>query len=312
MTGYLAAGYSDLLAVEWNENAVQTLKLNHPNVDTYLGNIKNISVDDVLKRTGLEPGELDVLDGSPPCQGFSSAGRRLLDDERNQLFREYTRLLEGLQPRVLVMENVSGMVKGKMKLLFAEILQELKAAGYNVTARLMDAQALGVPQRRRRMIFIGTRLDLNIEPSHPEPRRGTMTIREAIHDLPLNEMRPEIDHVWVDEVARGTKWIGPASKLRPGAKLVQDQPSVVRAEWGRPFPTITSGMEGSPPYVRSCTIHPSEARTLSIREMARAQSFPDEYRFPEPLKHGMNRIGNAVPPMMMMIIAKHIRENILA
>ena len=94
---------------------------------------------------GLEPGELDVLDGSPPCQGFSTAGRRNMEDGRNQLFKEYVRLLRGLRPKVLVMENVSGMVKGKMKLIFAEIMRELKASGYTVSARLMNAMYYGVP-----------------------------------------------------------------------------------------------------------------------------------------------------------------------
>ena len=108
----------------------------------------------------LKPGELDVLDGSPPCQGFSTAGKRRMDDGRNQLFREYVRLLRGLRPKVLVMENVSGMVKGKMKLIFAEIMRELKASGYKVSARLMNAMHFGVPQSRERMIFIGIREDL--------------------------------------------------------------------------------------------------------------------------------------------------------
>jgi DNA (cytosine-5)-methyltransferase 1 len=117
-------------------------------------------VEECLRIAGLQPGELDVLDGSPPCQGFSTAGKRKMEDDRNQLFREYVRLLRGLQPKVLVMENVSGMVKGKMKLIFAEIMRELKACGYQVSARLMNAMYFGVPQSRERMIFIGVREDL--------------------------------------------------------------------------------------------------------------------------------------------------------
>ncbi len=124
------------------------------------GNIAKLSVEECLRITGLQPGELDVLDGSPPCQGFSTAGKRKMNDGRNQLFREYVRLLRGLRPKILVMENVSGMVKGKMKLIFAEILRELKASGYHVSARLMNAMHYGVPQSRQRMIFIGVREDL--------------------------------------------------------------------------------------------------------------------------------------------------------
>ena len=158
--GYSMAGYRELLAVEWDDHAVETFKANFPDVPVYHGDIAKLSVEEVFRITGLKPGELDVLDGSSPCQGFSTAGKRKMEDGRNQLFREYIRLLRGLQPKVLVMENVSGMVKGKMKLIFAEILQELKASGYHVSARLMNAMYYGVPQSRQRMIFVGVKEDL--------------------------------------------------------------------------------------------------------------------------------------------------------
>ena len=121
--GYSMAGFRELLAVEWDDNAVETFRLNFPEVPVYHGDIGALSVEQVLEMTGLKPGELDVFDGSPPCQGFSTAGKRQMDDPRNSLFKEFVRLLKGLQPRAFVMENVSGMVKGLMKLIFAEALQ---------------------------------------------------------------------------------------------------------------------------------------------------------------------------------------------
>lgn len=157
--GYNMAGFREALAVEWDDNAAQTLRLNFPHVPIYHGDIAKLSVEEALRISGLKPGELDVFDGSPPCQGFSTAGKRDFGDQRNQLFKEYVRLLRGLQPKVFVMENVSGMVKGDMKLLFAEILKELKASGYAVKARLLNAMYFGVPQSRERMIFIGVRND---------------------------------------------------------------------------------------------------------------------------------------------------------
>lgn len=157
--GYSMAGYNELLAVEWDDNAVETLRLNFPDLRIYHGDIAKLSVEQCLEMAQIEPGELDVFDGSPPCQGFSTAGKRILNDPRNQLFREYIRLLRGLRPKVFVMENVSGMVKGKMKLVFAEIMKELKASGYQVSARLMNAMYFNVPQSRQRMIFIGVRDD---------------------------------------------------------------------------------------------------------------------------------------------------------
>jgi DNA (cytosine-5)-methyltransferase 1 len=159
--GYSMAGFRELLAVEWDDNAVATFKLNFPDVPVYHGDICKLTVDECLKLAGLTgPRQLDVLDSSPPCQGFSTAGKRDFGDDRNQLFREFVRLLRGLQPKVFVMENVSGMVKGKMKLIFADILRELKASGYVVSARLLNAMWFGVPQSRERMIFIGVREDL--------------------------------------------------------------------------------------------------------------------------------------------------------
>ena len=157
--GYSMAGFREVLAVEWDDNAAATFRLNFPHVPLFHGDIAKLSVEQALKMSGLQPGELDVFDGSPPCQGFSTAGKRDFGDKRNQLFKEYVRLLRGLAPKTFVMENVSGMVKGDMKLMFAEILRELKAAGYAVKARLLNAMYFGVPQSRERMIFIGVRND---------------------------------------------------------------------------------------------------------------------------------------------------------
>src|SRR4051812_15281143 len=168
--GYSMAGYRELLAVEWDDNAVENFKLNFPDVPVYHGDIAQLSVEQVLETTGLRPGELDVFDGSPPCQGFSTAGHRHLEDPRNNLFKEYVRLLRGLRPRVFVMENVSGMVKGKMRLVFAEILNELHESGYLVAARLMNTMYFNVPQARQRVIFIGVQRSFGGQLSHPRAR----------------------------------------------------------------------------------------------------------------------------------------------
>ena len=157
--GYSMAGYRELLAVEWDDNAVETFKLNFSDVPVYHGDIHDLTVEHCLKLAGINVGELDLLDGSPPCQGFSTAGKRQIDDKRNQLYMEYVRLLRGLQPKVFVMENVSGLVKGKMKLIFADIMKELKASGYTVKCKLLNAMYFHVPQSRQRLIWIGVRND---------------------------------------------------------------------------------------------------------------------------------------------------------
>jgi DNA (cytosine-5)-methyltransferase 1 len=295
--GYSMAGYRELLAVEWDDNAVATFKLNFPDVPVYHGDITNLSVEQVLQMTGLKPGELDVLDGSPPCQGFSTAGKRVMVDPRNQLFREYVRLLRGLWPKVFVMENVSGMVKGKMKLIFADILRELKGSGYRVSARLMNAMYFNVPQSRERMIFVGVRDDLGIEPSHPRGRVRPIAVRDAIGHLPIGDTgnhSPQVINAWV--------------KSRPGKSLGETCRFVgsfqsVRLDPDRPSPTQIKV---------HLNWHYLVARQLTISEAALIASFPELFRWSGNKAQNKERIGNSVPPLFMRAIAEHIRRTILA
>ena len=141
-----------------------------------------------------------------------------MDDDRNQLFRQFTRLLTGLQPRAFVMENVSGMVKGKMKLLFAEILAELKACGYRVSVRLLNAMYFGVPQSRQRLIFVGVREDLAAEPGHPGAWGHLVTVRDAFRCLHPQTFAPP---------ARGQSFVLPY--IRPGQQASKVVPKNVLA-----------------------------------------------------------------------------------
>lgn len=293
--GYSMAGYRELLAVEWEQNAVDTFRLNFPDVPVYHGDIAALSVDECLEMTGLQPGELDVFDGSPPCQGFSTAGKRQIDDPRNQLFREYVRLLNGLRPKVFVMENVSGMIKGKMKLLFAEILRELKACGYRVSARLLNAMYFNVPQSRQRMIFIGVRDDLGIEPSHPVAQGRPFTLRDALTPPPS----PKNHGDKVSEL-RSKRWAE-----TPRGKAHHERFSLLRTDWMKPVPTIlkVSGSGGH--------MHPDEPRLLNTGELQRCASFPDAYDFHGDWGKSVQRIGNTVPPFLMRAIAAHIDATIL-
>ncbi|HHV62103.1 MAG TPA: DNA cytosine methyltransferase [Firmicutes bacterium] len=299
--GYKLAGGKVLLAVEWDDNAVETYRLNFPDTPIYHGDIAELTVEEACNLAGVRPGGLDILDGSPPCQGFSTAGRRKLDDPRNQLFREYVRLLRGLKPKVFVMENVSGMVKGRMKLIFAEIMRELKASGYRVKARLMNAMYFGVPQDRQRLIFIGVRKDLGIEPSHPKPQMRPVTVREALRGCPVG-MVPRFD----DKYAR----LWPKVPMGGNASDVIGKGfnSCVKINPDRPAPTLPKTQTGRG-FATVC--HWAEPRALSIPEAKRLASFPDEFRFIGTYQEQWARIGNAVPPLFMKAIAEHIRDNIL-
>ena len=297
--GYSMAGYRELLAVEWDNNAVETFKLNFPGVPVYHGDIAKLSVEQCMALAGLtEPGQLDVFDGSPPCQGFSTAGKRDFNDDRNQLFREYVRLLRGLQPKVFVMENVSGMVKGKMKLIFADIMRELKASGYVVSARLLNAMWFGVPQSRERMIFIGVREDLGIVPSHPKAESRPVVVKQALEG---------IENLAGPMPSPGTKIAECCQNMRQGTTASDFYRknwgfNLYRLDWNKPSPTFTKrgGACG--------LIHPALPRKCIKAEYQAVMSFARQYRFVGADDNARERLGNSVPPLFMRAIAQHIRQ----
>ena len=332
--GYSMAGFKELLAVEWNDNAVETFKSNFPDIPIYHGDITGLSTEHVLEMTKIKKGELDILDGSPPCQGFSTAGKRDFTDTRNQLFKEYVRLLKDLKPKVFVMENVSGLVKGVMRLIFVEILKELKAIGYKVSARLLNTMYFNVPQSRQRIIFIGVREDLGMEPSHPKGGSIPITVKEAlphidkiIHDSSglfsqgdiTNKPSPcltiGIDSInsyhWkieketsIEGYAIGKEW----EKLSPGEESDKFF-NLKRIPINKPSQTITK--EGGQNSGIASITHPIEKRKLSIAELKRIGSFPDNFIMNGTYAQKWAVIGNSVPPLFMRSIALHIKNNIL-
>lgn len=308
--GYKLAGFRELLAVEWDDNAVETFKLNFPGVPVYHGDIAKLSGAECMKLAGgIKPGELDVLDGSPPCQGFSTAGKRKWDDPRNSLFKEYARLLAELQPKVFVMENVTGMIKGYMKQAYLAIIKTLRECGYRAKGEVLNAMYYNVPQSRERVIIIGVRNDLGIEPSHPKPQTRPITPRQAFKNVPHGEIKelPE----WLKQAAE----IMDAGNY--SAKHVEKAFIRVRGKssgsintkllsWDRPSCTLVKSEIAS-----TGIIHPDRQRYLTIPEMCRIGSFPDGFKFSGKRSDAVMRIGNSVPPNLMRAIAEHIRDNIL-
>lgn len=287
--GYSMAGYRELLAVEWEENAVDTFRLNFPDVPVYHGDVSKLSVEAVLERCKLQPGELDVLDGSPPCQGFSTAGKRNLDDSRNQLFQEYVRLLRGLEPRAFIMENVSGMVKGKMRLVFADIMRELRGCGYQVSARLMNSMYFDVPQSRARVIFIGLREG---SPTHPQAEARLWSVRQAIGHLPPGvpgTKKPQLLYAW--------------SRSRPGQSLRKAVHYVGSFQSVRLNPNKPSTTQ----IKSTVNWHYAVPRSLTHTEAAILNSFPTQFVFAGSKAERQERIGNSVPPLFMRAIAGHVR-----
>lgn len=289
-TGYRMAGYRVVWANEFVPAAQASYKANaseHCTLDCR--DIRQVQAEDVLQATGLQPGELDLFDGSPPCQAFSTAGQR---DKgwgkeksyehgakqcNERLFWEYIRLLNGLQPRTFVAENVSGLVKGTAKGMFLQILKDLKACGYRVKCKVLDAQWMGVPQTRQRTIFVGVRNDIGLEPVFPKPLPYRYSVRDAL---------PEIG-----EVIHDTSGIMSAGNVThsPG-------PAVLANRAGTHFAKSGDG---------------TERRKFTIDEVKRICSFPDDFVLKGSYAQQWERLGNSVPPLMMRAIAAAIRDNIL-
>src|SRR6266487_2199439 len=259
--GYKWAGGKVLAAIEWDENAVQTYRLNHHDTPVLHRDIATVTVEELLKLTGLQLGELDILDGSPPCQGFSTAGKRQIDDPRNSLFKEYVRLLTGLQPKVFVMENVSGMVKGHMKHIFAMTMRELKTSGYQVKCQLMNAMYFGVPQSRERVVFIGVRNDLGLQSSYPMAVMKPVTIKQAFDGL--EQSKTDIQPALLKETWQ--MWRVLHGKER------SKHFGLVQTSWNEPSSTIVKDAGNTATGI----IHPSEKRRFTIPELRRIASFPD-------------------------------------
>jgi len=295
--GYKWAGFRELLAIDFDDNAVETFKLNFSEVPCWKRDIREVTGAEILTACKIKSGDLDVLDGSPPCQGFSTAGKRKVLDPRNDLFREYVRLIKELQPKVFVMENVSGMVKGTMKGRFIEIMQDLKSTDYNVKAKLMNAKWYEVPQSRERMIFIGVK---DGEPNFPKPGRSVISVKEALSGVENKTfLRPN------------EKYISDMQALKPGNNLSKIKKgsfySYVKAPKNKPSMTITKSVS----FGKISMWHYEESRNITIEEAKRLCSFPDDFKMIGNYSTQWARIGNAVMPRFMYHIAKNIKENIL-
>lgn len=322
--------------------------------------IRQVQVTDILQAIGLQAGELDLFDGSPPCQAFSMAGKRAKGWGKNKryehgatqknetLFTEYIRLLRGLQPKVFVAENVSGLVKGVAKGYFKEILAALKDCGYHVEVRLLDAQWLGVPQMRQRIIFQGVRIDLGLTPAWPTPLPYRYSVREAL---------PWIGNTMHDTggfVRNKNITDGPCPSVTVGVNslnschyLVEEPPRAYpdkRGAFGhdgditdQPAPTILSNSIGthwiegangfnytdihSEQFSHKVTVAspgndlgvPSRLgrRKFTIAELKRICAFPDDFILKGSYAQQWERLGNSVPPVMMAHLAKAIVAQIL-
>jgi DNA (cytosine-5)-methyltransferase 1 len=335
--GYRWAGYKVVWANEFLPAAQESYKANFK--DTYLDcrNIRNVTAMSILLRTGLKQGELGLFDGSPPCQAFSMAGKREkgwgkektyehgVKQCNEKMFDEYIRLLDGLQPRVFIAENVKGLTMGaaaKMMGSFQDdmfdsqddtILRKLMACGYLVRHRILNAAHYGVPQNRVRIIFQGVRRDLNCDPVWPKALPHIYSVRDALPHIysvecKLDNTNPDIDKSMCSILKEGGKSQILKVRQLPKSRIERMEsghdlaPADLQNQDG-PSPTITCGSPGNDVSIGT--------RKLTIEELKRLGGFPDDFILTGSYAQQWARIGNSVAPPFMRAIAAEIAEKIL-
>lgn len=343
--GFRQAGYHIVAGNDFNEQAGETFAATHKEARFFPGPIQNWSSDDFLKAGKLWPGKLDVMIGGPPCQGFSVYNhQRGLHDERSGLYKEYLRLVDGLMPKWVVLENVTGMTSAGEGGAIAAIAQGLHSLGYKVEARILKAEEYGIPQERRRIIFIGNRLNAPI----PWPARTHgpgllphVNVRDAIGDLPPLRNGEDRGVLAYAAEARGAY----QTMMREGSRHIYNHAATKLAavnerrmqfippggSWRDiPFELLPEGMKRAKrsdhtkrygrlrwdglasTILTKCDvhwgayIHPEQDRGITVREAARFQSFPDWFEFKGSKTEQYVQVGNAVPPLLGRRIAQAI------
>lgn len=334
--GYLLAGFDIVGGIDFNEHATLTFAQNFKGAKVHNIDINSFTNEQVL----LEYGEVDVIVGGPPCQGFSTANRhqKEKDDPRNKLFFEYIRFVQNIHPKVIMIENVRGLLTRDNGYAINRIEEILGEEGYNISYRVLDASDYGVPQNRKRAIIVGIRKDfkdISFDFDRIEKLPKT-TVEDAIGELyvfeeapagvktlttPANSvlrkyLRADDDNVLDHDIVYPAEKVQERIKHVPQGGNWQDVPSHL-------WPSDRQNRHSSAykrlnPTTQSCTIdtgnahsnyfHPLYNRIPTIRESARLQSFPDSFEFVGPRGSKYRQVGNAVPPLLSKAIASAIKK----
>jgi len=343
-TGYRLAG-GDILAInEFVEEARNTYRDNYPTTPIVPDDIKQLSGQDFLDLTGLKKGELDILDGSPPCSAFSVAGKLSHSSEGKHsdgwgqtktysdgkvveniedLFFEFLRVANDIQPKVIIAENVKGLTVGEAKEYYNRILNEFENIGYEVVSEVMDARYYGVSQTRTRVIFIAVRNDvaekvglnfLTMNHLFPDPSREVIPLKDALVNLEYDS----------DEVKELTEKFEKTAYWKQTGSQMPTYPDKVltgmdyhpkghhfnlkRVSLEVPAPTLTAMGNGN---TTAGAFHWAEPRKLTLGELKRIMSLPDDFKLTGKWNQKAERIGRMVPPLMMKSVAESVYENVL-
>ncbi len=317
--GLRKAGFRVLGAVDVDPLSVKTYKANHRDVEVWEMDIRSLKPTELLEKIGINPGELDLLAGCPPCQGFSTMrtlnGAVSVDDPRNDLLLEFQRFVEVLRPRAVMLENVPGLADDER---FAAFCRKMKKLGYLGDHRVLNAAEYGVPQRRRRLIYLA---GLGMEIPFADKAAKMKTVEEAIgglpkagqsgdpvHDMPENRTPKVLEIIRLIPKDGGSRRDLPdeyqleCHKRCPGFKDVYG-----RMAWNDVAPTITSGCFNPS---KGRFLHPEEDRAITMREAALLQGFPRRYKFPTTDNKSAVAlmIGNALPPPFIAAHGRSIKR----
>ena len=334
-TGYRLAGGKILCINEFVEEARNTYAENYPNTPILPNDVKELTGQDLLTAANIGAGEVDILDGSPPCSAFSMAGSvvrggghkdgygktKIYSDGKKvenieDLFFDFLRVADYIKPKVIIAENVAGLTMGEAKEYYNKITNTFEKIGYDVSSKVLDSSHYGVPQTRKRLIFIAVREDvtsaigltfMNIAGIFPEKFSDAITCGDAFSDLVYD--KDEIEHL-TERFTKGRHY-ETASKMPLDPEKVLTgcdyHPkghhfNMKRISRHKPSPTITAS--------GGC-IHWTEMRRLALCETQRIMSLPDDFKLTGKWEQKSERMGRMVPPLMMKAIADAIYERVL-
>jgi len=286
--GYSMAGYRELCAVEFWKPAYECLYENF-GFPVITKDIRTVDSSEILSVAGLKERMLDVLDMSPVCCGFSPAGKMNPEDERNFLFKAAVRILEGLQPRAFVMENVPQMANARFSHIFEEVKAGFENAGYVIKYKVISAKDFGIPTVRKRIFIVGIRKDLNKEFTFPCPEYQEVQAQQVLEILEEGKFRPLTE-----------RYVGYWEQALPG-KSVGRQKSAKKIDPSKPSCPILCNSDHFSPY---------QPRVLSQNELMAIQGFPQGFKF-KSRNHARQIIGNSVCPPLMYELATAIKEVLL-
>ncbi|WP_270245906.1 DNA cytosine methyltransferase [Coprococcus sp. AM11-30B] len=326
--GFEKAGYNILLGIDNDSKALETFELNHYGAKSICGDITEVTYEEDIKPL-IGDQKIDVIIGGPPCQGMSLSGPRKFDDPRNKLYLSYIRLVKEIQPKAFVIENVPGLVGlfgGQIK---DSIIEKFTEMGYQIQYKILCAADYGVPQNRKRVVFVGIKKG---EFVYPEIHENKVSCSMALSDLPTLEdelgeevldylMQPQNEYQKImrknSEVVKNHIAANHSDRVKKIISLVPDGGNYkdlpdeyinsrnFHVAWTRfasdkPAPTIDTGHRHH--------FHYKYNRVPTVRECARLQSFPDDFIFLGNKTQQFRQVGNAVPPLMAQCIAEQLKK----